>query len=194
MTFGGLPARWEPAGASRGLALVLPGRAYPPSAPLLDLARRAFLRHGFTVREVWWDSTSRTEAEVAAPEPWVRRQAEAALADEDAERVVVVGKSLGTNAASYACERGLDAVWLTPLLVDPVLADGIGRSSGRQLLVGGSADAWWDSAVAARLRGPRCDVLELPDADHGLCVDDVVRTAELHVAVARALDGFLAGL
>ena len=39
MTFGGLPTRWEPEGTSRGLALVAPGRAYAPSAPLLDLAR-----------------------------------------------------------------------------------------------------------------------------------------------------------
>lgn len=194
MTFGGLPTRWEPAGASRGLALVLPGRAYPPSAPLLDLARRALLQHGFTVQEVWWDSTSRTEGEVAAPEPWVRRRAEAALAHEDAEHVILVGKSLGTNAASYAAERGLDAVWLTPLLVDPVLADGIARNSGRQLLVGGLADSLWDAAVAGGLRGPRCEVLELPGADHGLCADDAVRTAELHVEVARALDAFLAGL
>ena len=194
MTFGGLPTRWEPAGASRGLALVLPGRAYPPSAPLLDLSRRALLRHGFTVQEVWWDSTSRTPDEVAVPEPWVRRQAEAALAGEDGERVVLVGKSLGTHAASYAAEHGFDAVWLTPLLVDPVLVAGVAGNSGRQLLVGGSADPWWDTGVARGLEGPRCGVLELPGADHGLCVDEVVRTAELHVEVARALDAFLARL
>ena len=43
MTFGGAPARWEPSGASRGVALVAPGRAYSPSAPLLEFSRRALL-------------------------------------------------------------------------------------------------------------------------------------------------------
>ena len=41
MTFGGLPTRWEPEGESRGLAVVLPGRAYSPAAPLLEVARIA---------------------------------------------------------------------------------------------------------------------------------------------------------
>jgi len=117
MTFGGLPTRWEPEGTSRGLALVLPGRAYSPSAPLLELARRALLQHGFTVQQVWWDSTTRGDDD--EPEPWVRRHVEAAFVGEDADHVVLVGKSLGTRAASYAAERGLDSIWLTPLLVVP---------------------------------------------------------------------------
>lgn len=194
MTFGGLPTRWEPEGPSRGLAIVLPGRAYSPAAPLLDLARRSLLRHGFTVQEVWWDSTSRSELEVADPEPWVCRHAEAALAREDAEHVVLVGKSLGTYAASYAAARVLDAVWLTPRLDEPVVARAIAANAGHQLVVCGSVDPFSDNAVARELRDAGCEVLQLPGADHGLCVDDVVRTAELHVEVARALDSFLRGI
>lgn len=171
--------------------MVLPGRAYSPAAPLLELARLALLQHGFTVQQVWWDTTTWTDDERAAPEPWVRRHAEAALAGEEIDHVVLVGKSLGTRAATYAAERGLDAVWLTPLLVDPVVADGIAANPGRQLLVGGLADDLWDADVARRLAGGGCEVLELPGADHGLGDDDVVRTAQLHVEVARALDAFL---
>jgi hypothetical protein len=38
-------------------------------------------------------------------------------------------------------------------------------------------------------------VLELPGADHALCAEgDVVRSAELQVDVARAVDAFLAGV
>ncbi|KQV71376.1 hypothetical protein ASC64_04885 [Nocardioides sp. Root122] len=188
MTFGGLPTRWEPAGDSRGLAVIAPGRAYSPSAPLLDFARLALLQHGFTVLQLWWDSTGRGDEE---PGPWVRRHVEAALAAEDADHVVLVGKSLGTLAASYAAERGLDAIWFTPLLVEPEVAEAIAANAGRQLLVGGLADELWDAAVAAELADNGCDVLEVADADHAMGTGDAVRTAEIHLEVARAVDTFL---
>lgn len=190
MTFGGLPTRWEPAGESRGVALVLPGRAYSPSAPLLEFARRALLQHGFTVQQVWWDSTARADDD--DPEQWVRRHVTEAHAREEADHVLLVGKSLGTHAASYAAERGLDAIWLTPLLVEPTLVEGIAANAGRQLLVGGLADALWDPAIARELGANGCDVLEVPDADHSMGTDDAVRTAEIHVEVARAVEAFLA--
>ena len=191
MTFGGLPTRWEPDGDSRGLALVLPGRAYSPSAPLLEFARRALLQHGFTVQQVWWDSESRDDEDA---DRWVRRQVTDALAEEDADHVVLVAKSLGTRAASYAAERGLDAIWLTPLLVEPTLAEAIAANAGRQLLVGGLADELWDPAVARELADNGCDVLTVADADHAMGTGDAVRTAEIHVEVARAVDSFLVGL
>ena len=34
-------------------------------------------------------------------------------------------------------------------------------------------------------------MLEVPDADHSMGTDDAVRTAEIHVEVARAVEGFL---
>ena len=188
MTFGGLPSRWEPSGTSRGVALVAPGRAYPPSAPLLEFARRALLQHGFTVQQLWWDSTTRGDEDA---EPWVRRHVEAAHAAEDADRVLVVGKSLGTHAASYAAERGLDAIWLTPLLTVPPQAEAIAANAGRQLLVGGLQDGLWDTAVARELADAGCDVLEVADADHSMGTDDAVRTAEIHLEVARAVEAFL---
>jgi hypothetical protein len=192
MTFGGLPARWEPTGESRGVAIVAPGRAYSPAAPLLEFARRSLLQHGFTVHQLWWDSTSRADDDDA--EQWVRRHVEAAHAAEDADHVLVVGKSLGTRAASYAAERGLDAIWLTPLLVDPVLAEGIAANAGRQLLVGGLRDELWVPAVARELADSGCAVLEVADADHAMGTDDAVRTAEIHLEVARAVEAFLASL
>jgi len=36
-------------------------------------------------------------------------------------------------------------------------------------------------------------VLEVPDADHAMATDDVVRTAEIHLEVARAAEAFLRG-
>ena len=191
MAFGGAPTRWEPDGPSRGVALVAPGRAYPPSAPLLEFARRALLQHDLTVRQLWWDTTTRSRDDEAAPERWVRRHVAAAHVEEEADHVLVVGKSLGTYAASYAAERGLDAIWFTPILVDPVVAEGIAANPGRQLLVGGLADELWDPAVGRELADAGCEVLEVPDADHSMGTPDVVRTVEIHLEVARAVDGFL---
>ncbi len=190
--FGGLSARTEPDGEPRGLGLVLPGRAYSPSAPLLEFARLTLLQHGYAVQQVWWDSGSRPED--ADPGDWVRDQAAAALAQEAVppRRVVVVGKSLGTRAASYAAESGFDAIWLTPLLVEPTIVAGIRANPGRQLLVGGTGDEFWDGAVAAGLVREGCEVIEIPDADHGMCVTgDAVRSAEIHAEVTRGMDGFL---
>ena len=191
MTFGGLPTRWEPPGESRGVALVAPGRAYSPSAPLLEFARRALLQHGLTVQQLWWDTTTKGEED---GDSWVRRHVEAALASEDADRVLVVGKSLGTRAASYAAERGLDAIWFTPLLVEAPLAEAIAANPGRQLLVGGLADDLWDAGVARELADNGCSVLEVADADHSMGTDDAVRTAEIHLEVARAVEAFLSHL
>ena len=102
MTFGGAPSRFEPEHPARGVAVVAPGRAYAPSAPLLELARRALLQHHLTVQQLWWDPTTRGEEDADA---WVRRHVREAVERERAERVLVVGKSLGTRAASYAAPR-----------------------------------------------------------------------------------------
>ena len=108
---------------------------------------------------------------------------------------VVVGKSLGTHAAAWAAERGYDAIWLTPLLGDSRQVASFEANRGRQLLIGGAADPFWDAAVAEGLTREGCDVMEIPDADHVLCVPgDVVRSAEIHVEVARRMDAFLSGL
>jgi hypothetical protein len=192
MTFGGLPTRWEPIGESRGLAVIAPGRAYSPSAPLLELARQSLLQHGFTVQQIWWDTTTRIAGD--DPEQWVRRHVEEAVAHERADHIVIVGKSLGTRAASYAAERGLDAIWMTPPLVEPALAEAIAANAGRQLLVGGLADDLWDAGVARELADAGCDVLEVADADHGMGTADAVRSAEIHLEVARAVDAFLADM
>ena len=106
--------------------------------------------------------------------------------------MLLVGKSLGTRAASYAAERGLDAIWLTPLLVEPVVVEAIGANAGRQLLVGGLEDELWVPSIARELREGGCEVLEVRDADHSMGTPDAVRTAEIHVEVTRAVETFLA--
>ncbi len=150
-----MPRRSQPDGDAVGTAYLVPGRAYPPVAPLLFFAQSVLLQHGWAVRQVWWDPPAHASDEQTGA--WVRGQVEAVLPDSG--RVLLVGKSLATYAAPLAAERGFDAVWLTPLLQVPVLIDALAANPGRQLLVGGTADhIAWRPEVARRLAvpGARC--------------------------------------
>jgi hypothetical protein len=189
---GVIATSFDPAGEPVGTAIVVPGRGYPPAAPLTFFAGFALLQHGWSVRQVWWDPPGYESDEQTTA--WVRAQVEPALPERG--RVLLVAKSLGTYAAPLAAEHGCDAVWLTPLLTVPFLVDAIAANSGRQLLVGGTADDLaWEPAAARDLATRGCDLLEVPEADHALMVPgDVVRGVEAHVEVVRALDTFLGRL
>ena len=170
-----------------GRAIVLPGRKYGPGKPLLVAVADVLLARGWAVREVRWElPDGLSDRRVTA---WVTDQARSA-ATGWADRPLVVGKSLGSRAASYATKRRLDAVWLTPLLLDKTVARAIGRSRARQLLVGGTADDLaWDGAVA---RSTGADVLELAGADHSLRVkDDPERSTAYLDRLRRAVDAWL---
>jgi hypothetical protein len=189
---GVLATAFEPEGSPVGTALVIPGRGYPPAAPLLFFAGFALLQHGWSVRQVWWDPPAHESDEQTTA--WVRARVEEALPTDG--RVLLVAKSLGTYAAPLAAERGLEAVWLTPVLQVPALVDAIAANPARQLLVGGTADDLaWRPEVARELAGRGCDVCEIPGADHALMVPgDTVRGVEVHAEVARTLDRFLADI
>jgi hypothetical protein len=108
----------------------------------------------------------------------MREQAQRALDATDAELTVVVGKSLGSVAAPMVTGP---AVWLTPLLVRPEIADALGSASAPALLVGSSDDATWSDGQLPD--NPALEVLELEGLDHSLQVSgdplaslDVLRT------------------
>jgi hypothetical protein len=180
---------FAPQGAPVGTAVVLPGRAYPPAAPLLWFATQALLQHRWHVEHVWWDAPG--DHGDADHYDWVADQLLQHLPDSG--RVLVVGKSLGTLAAPVATQRGYDGIWLTPLLQEQRVVDALAANPARQLLVGGTADRHsWRSDVARRLSEQGCDVLELPGADHGMqAAGDPVRSAEMLVEVTRAIDTWL---
>jgi hypothetical protein len=123
---------------------------------------------------------------------WVRRQVTPVL-DELAgagSTPLVIGKSLGSYAATLAAERGLPAVWLTPLLTDERVVGALRRSDAPCLLVGGTADEQaWDGALARRL-SPY--VFEVDGADHGMYVrGPLAASAAVLGLVATAVERFL---
>jgi alpha/beta superfamily hydrolase len=169
----------------------VPGRGYPPQAPLLFFAGFALLQHGWRVAQHWWDPPAYESDEQTAA--WVRREVEDALPAPD--RVLLVGKSLGTWAAPLAAERSLPAMWLTPLLDTPQVVRAIAADPAPQLLVGGTADSLWDSRVARDLASTTCTVVEVPGADHALMVPgDSVAGVAAHLEVQRAVTAWLDGL
>ncbi|MEV7843833.1 alpha/beta fold hydrolase [Streptomyces cyaneofuscatus] len=186
-----VPHRFE--GDPDRVALVVPGAGDSPARPLLHFASTVLRQHGWTVQELWWqipdDFLEFSEDERIA---WVDWQVGGAVNAEGGACRLIVGKSLGSLAASTAADRGIAAAWLTPLLTFGHVARALGRAKQPTLLIGGSADKWWDAELAASL--PH-DVLEVPSADHGLELpDDPVGSVEvLRQAVSR-LDRFVGSL
>lgn len=179
------------------VVLLIPGHGYSAERPLLHFAGAVFARHGWAVREVRWPSPppARDGQEFA---PWfdqLHAFATAHVAEildrETAPRVALAGKSMGTLAASLAADRALPAVWLTPVLNDSPIPAGLRRATAPFLLVGATADRSWNPAVARSFGRP---VHEVEGADHGLEVDDPVRSAEILRDVTVAMDRFVSSL
>ncbi|GAA3659609.1 hypothetical protein GCM10022267_52130 [Lentzea roselyniae] len=144
-------------------AVVFPGGRSGPTSPLTMRAGEVAERRGARVHRHVWSGKP--------PMPWGPQVEQWACGEATAVlgavggRPLLIGKSLGNAAAAVAAERSLPSVWLTPLLTEPWVVAALGRASVPFLLVGGTADRWWDGTLARRL-SPH--VLEVQDADHDL--------------------------
>ena len=167
-------------------AVILPGVRYFSQAPLLWFAREAAQAHGWSVVEV-------DERAPAGEEPfgWMRGQAERALeAAAGAEYVVVIGKSLGSSAASLVTGP---AIWLTPLLDRDEIVAALESAAAPTLLVGSPADpTWGDGRVP---ENPSLQVLELEGLDHSLQVSgDPLASLDVLRRVTERVDAFVGAL
>jgi hypothetical protein len=160
--------------------VLLPGIRYFSQAPLLWFAREAAQADGWSVVEV--DERAPGDEQ---PFEWMQGQAQQALAAASgAERVVVVGKSLGSAAAPMV--NG-PAVWLTPLLNRAEIAEAVGAATAPTLLIGSTADPTWSEGSVPV--NEALDVVELDGLDHSLQVSadplaslDVLRDVTARVA------------
>jgi hypothetical protein len=166
-------------------AVVAPGGGYGADGPLLMFSAVAARRRGAMVRRLAWDFPLGADASAA-----VSAAVAAAMDEGDYETAVVFGKSLGSLAASVVAERGLAAVWFTPLLTNPGVAAGLRRATGPFMLAGGTADEHWDGRLARSLT---LHVVEAEGADHGMFVPgglaaSAVVLGDVMTAVERFLD------
>jgi hypothetical protein len=168
--------------------VVLPGVRYFSQAPLLWFAREAAQAAG-------WSALALSERAPADREPfeWMRDRAERALEATDAATVAVIGKSLGSAAAPLVAERGLPAVWLTPLLVRPDVVAALASSTGPALLVGSSADPTWSDGEQPG--SASVSILEFDGLDHSLQVEgDPLASLDVLRHVTERVGAFLGRL
>jgi pimeloyl-ACP methyl ester carboxylesterase len=130
--------------------------------PVAALAIQGLVRTGWRAVHIWDEFVERSQD----PTRWTldRLDAGAAFAGE-VDELLVVAKSLTTRAAGACAERRLRAIWLTPLLDDPVCVEMLRSRTAPALLIGGTEDPSWDGPLARELSP---DVLEIAGADHGL--------------------------
>jgi hypothetical protein len=167
-------------------AVILPGVRYFSQAPLLWFAREAAQGRG-------WSALELSERAPADQEPfaWMRDRAERALDFVQAPTVAVIGKSLGSAAAPLVAERGLAAVWLTPLLIRPDVVAALRGSTAPALLVGSAADETW--ANGEQPGGDAVEVVEFDGLDHSLqAAGDPVASLDVLRQVTERIGAFLA--
>ena len=130
-------------------AILAPGGNYGADGPLLMYARLAVQRRGGRTRPIVWELSggpgfSQQREQVAS-------QVISAIDEMTAATgatAVMIGKSLGSLAAPVVADRGLPAIWFTPLLTDEPTVAALRRATGPCLLVGGTADQFWDEQTA----------------------------------------------
>ena len=164
-------------------AVILPGIRYFSQAPLLWFAREAAQAGGWSVVEV--DERAPGDQD---PFEWMRAQARRALeAASSAQSVVVIGKSLGSAAATLVDGP---AIWLTPLLDRREVADAIGAATAPTLLVGSTADPTWAGGPGPQ--GASTEVLEFEGLDHALQGErDPSASLDVLRDVTARMSGFL---
>jgi pimeloyl-ACP methyl ester carboxylesterase len=161
-------------------AVLLPGQFYPTRAPALWFAREAAMSRGWSALEVLGEPGEHDD-----PLGWERECAEQALEAAGQAQVLLIGKSLASLLARETAERELAAVWLTPLLNEAAVIDGLARTRRPTLLVGGDADPTW---LPERVPDNRAiEVLALPGVDHAVQVPGDLRASV--DALATLVDG-----
>lgn len=171
-------------------AVILPGGAYGPHAPLLMYAADAAEARAASIKPVHWQNREQLNTLPADQwGSWIQTQVEDALRESEAAEVLLIGKSLGSHGAANAAEHALPAVWLTPVLTSDWVVDALRRSTAPFLLVGGTADSLWNSPLARELTP---NVLEVEGADHGMYVPGrLAASAAVLGQVATAVEDFL---
>jgi hypothetical protein len=171
-------------------AILAPGGGYGPDGPLLMFARLAVERRGGRTHPVRWQHSG--DLDFRQLRGQVILQVESAVDEMMAATgaaPVVVGKSLGSLAAPLAADRGLAAVWFTPLLTDEETVAALRRGTSPCLLVGGTADKFWDGRAARSLTA---EVVEVDGADHGMFVPGrLAASAAVLGQVITAVEDFL---
>jgi predicted alpha/beta-hydrolase family hydrolase len=196
----------RPEGAVDHLAVLLPGFGYTLDMPLFYYAQQLLLDRGWDVLRVEYAYNNHPEFQtLPAPERerWLLADTEAAwragLGQRTYQRVVLIGKSLGTRAMGHLLTMAdpppnVGAVWLTPLLGEERLRHQIRQYGGPSLFVIGTADPHFEPVALEQMQVATIgEAVVVRDADHGMDIPgDPIASVRAVERVVEALGRFLA--
>jgi len=179
------------AGTSEGnemkVAVILPGAGYTADRPLLFWAAEILAEHGWHVEAVRWEVTAAAQQN---PYAFTAQAVERAFsAAPPASRRLIVAKSFGTMTIPWAERTRTPGIWLTPILTDPKIRRTLAQTTKQDLLIGGSADEFWDGGRKSEAAGT---FMELPDANHSLQIPNNWRASlETQAQIFARIEAFL---
>jgi hypothetical protein len=160
---------------SQNLAVIFPGAGYTTMGPMLYYIGQTLVERGDDVLLVEYKSA------LSADPSRVGEIAVAAITEGlrqgSYERIILVGKSLGTRALAHLSrtknswngdDKPIRSIWLTPLLGDPALVSEIGKLGDAQFLATGTEDHPHYQANALSGLSESVETFVIPGADHGL--------------------------
>lgn len=184
-------------------AIVLPGLGYTAQMPLLFYINEMLLAQNADVLQVNYNYIDAFRGlDRAEQHRWLAADCDAAyrafIAQRSYTHLTVVGKSLGTLAMAHLFtthdfSTPPTALWLTPVLTNAAVREQIAAFSGPSLVVIGTADSFYDSALLAEIgeTSTRKFVI-IEGANHGLSVnDDVFQSLQALEQVLRAAKDFI---
>ena len=195
----------RPQGAINHLAVLLPGFGYTLDMPLFYYAQNLLLERGWDVLRVEYAYNTHPEFQTL-PEmernQWLLADTTAAwragLGQQTYDRVVLIGKSLGTLAMGHLLTMAdpppnVGAVWLTPLLAEERLRQQISQYGGPSLFVIGTADPHFDPVVLEQMQVATVgEAVVVRNADHGMDIPgDPIASVRALERVIEALSRFL---
>jgi pimeloyl-ACP methyl ester carboxylesterase len=164
-------------------AILAPGGNNSVDVPVLMFARLAVQRRGGHTHPIRWEFAEGRD--FSAQRQQVISQVEEAVDELTAttgSAPIIIAKSLGSLAAPLVADRGLPAVWFTPLLTDVSTVAALRRATAPCLLIGGTADPFWNGHTA---RSIAAEMVEIEGADHAMIVPG--RLAESAAALGRVI-------
>jgi dienelactone hydrolase len=188
-------------GARRTLGVLFPGMNYSCDMPLLFYPLKLLLARGVEVLQVRADYTVPEYKFLPSHEraAWLAADAQAvvqaARQQGKYDKLVLVGKSIGTIALASLVSREPDAItiWLTPLLRNPLVTATAEKNRGAALFVAGTADDLYEAAALKRIQATTQAEAELIEGgDHSLEVEgDFSASLRALEQTMRAMAGFL---
>ncbi len=183
----------------RKLAVFFPGVGYHNDKPLLYYTRKAAMQYGYEIINVSYDFSGNAGSIKGDPEK-MKAAFESALkqAEEQLEsvefgkydRVVFIGKSVGTVVAAYynrMHDVKADQIVLTPV---PQTFDLLKDTKG--ILFHGNADPWCENGIAedaCKTLGIECMMID--DANHSLETGNALKDISIVRSVTERADRFL---